>query len=406
MSAQASLPATESSDGKPKMGLKRGKSLNKFARKKPKMGKDEEEKVCPVKQEDIELELDEKVVDSCEAKLEPRENISINLKAGEVSETLPLHTGARIPTLQFGSYKLKGLESFEATLSALKQGYRGVDTATCYDNEKQVGQAIVASGLKREELFVQTKLWRSYSGIEPKSGKPRCDTWLRKSLKLLGIAKLDLWLMHWPGPGRHLNYPPVKMGMERPKLVKSENASRMAPMDWTPATRLQTYRLMAKHVPGTVAALGVCNFSARQLTELLVFCKDNRLPRPAVVQNECHPYLPARQVRAVCKENGIVFQAYASLGAGMLPLLNDSTITSIASRLSVSPGQVLLRWGLQQGVALLPKSCKAERQKQNLEVWHFSLSAEDLALIAKLDRSQENQNTMAGWLREHDPDFY
>merc|ERR550517_775259 len=107
---------------------------------------------------------------------------------------------------------------------------------------------------------------------------------------------------------------------------------------------------MAKHVPERVSALGVCNFSPRQLTELLAYCKNNHLPRPVVVQNECHPYLPAREVRAICRKNGIVFRAYASLGAGLLPLLQDSTITSIAARLAVTPGQVLLRWGLQQGL--------------------------------------------------------
>jgi len=359
-----------------------------------------------MKKEQSELELDEKVAVGCETKLESSGNVFGCLKVENISQTLPLHTGARIPTVQFGTYKLKGVESFEATLSALQQGYKGIDTATCYDNEKQVGEAIAASGVKREDLFVQTKLWRSYSGIDPKSKKPRCDTWLRKSLKLLGIRKLDLWLMHWPGPGRHLNYPPVKMGMERPKQVKPENATRMAPLDWTPAMRLETYSLMAKHVPESVAALGVCNFSPRQLKELLTHCQKNHLPRPAVVQNECHPYLPAREVRAICRENGIVFQAYASLGAGLLPLLQDPTITSIAARLAVTPGQVLLRWGLQQGVALLPKSCNAGRQKENLKVWNFSLSPEDLALMEKLDKSQASQNTMAGWLREHDPDFY
>jgi len=401
------MPPMETFGGKSIVDLKRGIGDTEAAnRKKPKLEKEEEKKSSLVKKCEFEMELDEKVDTGSGAKLEPSGNVFCSFKVEEVSQTLPLHTGARIPTVQFGTYKLKGAESFQATLSALQHGYKGIDTATCYDNEKQVGEAIAASGVKREDLFVQTKLWRSYSGIDPKSKKPRCDTWLRKSLKLLGIGKLDLWLMHWPGPGRHLNYPPVKMGMERPKQVKPENADRMAPLDWTPSMRLETYSLMAKHVPESVSALGVCNFSPRQLTELLAYCKNNHLPRPVVVQNECHPYLPAREVRAICRENGIVFQAYASLGAGLLPLLQDSTITSIAARHAVTPGQVLLRWGLQQGVALLPKSCRAERQKENLKVWDFSLSAEDLALIDKLDKGEESQNTMAGWLREHDPDFY
>lgn len=397
------MSSIETMNGRTTMDLKRGIDETKSANKKPRLEK--EKKGNLLKQEDFELE--EKVASDCKAKLEHHGgNTFISMKEEEMSETLRLHTGSRIPTIQFGTYKLKGPESFEATLSALKQGYRGIDTATCYDNEKQVGEAIAVSGVKRKDLFVQTKLWRSYSGIDPKTRKARCDTWLRKSLKLLGIQKLDLWLMHWPGPGRHLNYPPVKMGMERPKQVKPENASRMAPSDWTPAMRLETYSLMARHVPESVSALGVCNFSPRQLIELLEHCQENHIPRPVVVQNECHPYLPAREVRSICKENEIVFQAYASLGAGLLPLLEDSTITSIATRLAVTPGQVLLRWGLQQGVALLPKSSKTERQKQNLEVWHFSLSPEDMSLIDELDKSQKDQNTMAGWLREHDPNFY
>jgi len=382
-----------------KLDLKRGFGDDNTARKKLKL-----ENHGDIKEEP-ELELDENVSLGFDTGLASINDTVKSLK-NEVSQTTLLHTGDRMPTVQFGTYKLKGKESFEATLSALQQGYKGIDTATCYDNEKQVGEAIAASGVRREDLFVQTKLWRSYSGVDPKSKKPRCDVWLRKSLKLLGVQRLDLWLMHWPGPGRHLNYPPVKMGMERPKEVKPENASRMAPPDWTPASRLETYSFMAKHVPESVAALGVCNFSPRQLTELLAYCSANNLPRPAVVQNECHPYLPAKEVRAICKQNGIVFQAYASLGAGLLPLLEDSTIKSLADKHNVTPGQVLLRWGIEQGVALLPKSCKAERQKQNLQVWDFSLSLEDLALIDKLDKGQENQNTMAGWLREHDPDFY
>merc|ERR1712129_198330 len=114
---------------------------------------------------------------------------------------------------------------------------------------------------------------RSFVG-PAKNGKPKCDSELRKSLKKLGVEMVDIWLMHWPGPGRHLNYPP--------------------------AMRLETYKEMAKFVGKEVGSLGVCNFSARQLTDLLNFCSANNLPRPAVVQNEFHPILLAQEVRALC----------------------------------------------------------------------------------------------------------
>ena len=114
-----------------------------------------------------------------------------------------------MPVVQFGTYKMKGEECYEAVLAALRAGYRGLDTATVYDNEKEVGRAIADSGVDRSEVFVQTKLWRSFVG-PGKNGKPKCDAELRKSLRKLGLARLDVWLIHWPGPGRHLNYPPVR----------------------------------------------------------------------------------------------------------------------------------------------------------------------------------------------------
>ena len=124
-------------------------------------------------------------------------------------QTFRLSSGQKMPVVQFGTYKMKGEECYEAVLAALRAGYRGLDTATVYDNEKEVGRAITDSGVDRSEVFVQTKLWRSFVG-PGKNGKPKCDAELRKSLRKLGLARLDVWLIHWPGPGRHLNYPPVR----------------------------------------------------------------------------------------------------------------------------------------------------------------------------------------------------
>jgi len=325
--------------------------------------------------------------------------------ASEGKDTLPLNNGRTIPIIQFGTYKMKGPESKVATLAALKNGYKGLDTASVYDNEKEVGEAIVESGVPRENLFIQTKLWRSFTG-RGKNGKPKCDTELNKSLRKLGTKYIDCWLMHWPGPGRHLNYPPVRQGMDRPKVKIEGNATKMVPEDWTPAMRLDTFKEMSKHIGSSVRSVGVCNFSVRQLQELLEFCKANNIPKPAVVQNECHPLLIASDVRNFCAKEGIVFQAYASLGAGSLGLLDNTAVKQVAHSHMVTPAQVLLRWGLQLGCALLPKSCNPERQKKNLDIWRFKLSEEEMTKISSCDKSVPGQNTMAGWLREHDPDFY
>ena len=125
-------------------------------------------------------------------------------------QTFCLSSGQKMPVVQFGTYKMKGEECYQAVLAALKAGYRGLDTATVYDNEKEIGRAIVDSGVDRGEVFVQTKLWRSFMGPGAKNGKPKCDAELRKSLRKLGLTRVDVWLIHWPGPGRHLNYPPVR----------------------------------------------------------------------------------------------------------------------------------------------------------------------------------------------------
>ena len=137
----------------------------------------------------------------------------------------------------------------------------------------------------------------------------------------------------------------------------------MVPLNWTAQTRLETYREMSKFVGQEVGSLGVCNFSYRQLVDLLQFCDQENLPRPTVLQNECHPLLTAGKVRRLCHQEGIVFQAYASLGAGGLGLLESQTVSSIAKSHEVSPAQVLLRWAVQNNMAVLPKSSKQDRIK-------------------------------------------
>jgi len=313
-----------------------------------------------------------------------------------------------VPIVQFGTCKLKGPDCYKACLSALKLGYKGVDTASIFNNEKEVGKAIADSGLDRKDIFVQTKLWRSFTGKNPKNGKPMCDPELRKSLKLLGLTYVDMWLMHWPGPGRHLNYPPVKSGMDRPKVVKEENKDKMVPLNWIPTMRLDTWADMAANVGPAgsgkpVRAVGVCNFSPRQLKELLEFCDKNGLVRPALVQNECHPLLQAREVRKICKEEEIVFQGYGILGAG---LEEKPLVREVAIRRGRTQEQVLLRWAIQGGCTVQPMSVGEERMKSNLDVLDWKLEKEDMEMLDGCEKGIQGQNTMFGWVKEHDPDFY
>jgi len=157
----------------------------------------------------------------------------------------------------------------------------------------------------------------------------------------------------------------------------------MAPPDWKPSDRLTTWSDMVAHVGPAgsnklVRAAGVCNFSERQLQELLLFCKENNLQKPSLVQNECHPLLQAKNVRSLCEKEGIIFQAYASLGAGSLGLCEDPVVMGVSTRVGMSPGQVLLRWAIQSGCVVLPKSSKDVRRKENLNVLNWKLEKEEM----------------------------
>jgi hypothetical protein len=184
----------------------------------------------------------------------------------------------------------------------LQGSYAGVDTASVYANESEVGKSL--SCRTRDELFVQTKLWRSHQGSQEAVSKA-----LTNSLRQLNQEYVDLWLMHWPGPGRHLHLPPVRKAKpvwtsgEREEIGK--NGETQCPAEWTPAMRLETWAHMANETKGDGAracAIGVCNFSARQLRELIAFCDAEKLPLPAVVQvRSARPCAPLRAPASPCE---------------------------------------------------------------------------------------------------------
>ncbi|GHF58130.1 aldo/keto reductase [Streptomyces griseosporeus] len=257
--------------------------------------------------------------------------------------TVTLNNGVEIPQLGFGVFQVPDAETTAAVTAALQAGYRSVDTAAIYGNESGVGAALAASGLPREELFVTTKLWNADQGY---------DATLRAfddSLARLGLDHVDLYLIHWPAPGRDLY-------RESWKAIE---------------------RLVAD---GRVRAAGVSNFQPAHLRRLL----DGASLVPAVNQIELHPGLQQAELRALHAELGIVTEAWSPLAQGAV--LGDDAITAIAGRHGKSPAQVVLRWHVQLGTVVIPKSVTPARIRENIDVFDFSLSEEEMTAIAALDR--------------------
>ncbi|MGW4996556.1 aldo/keto reductase [Streptomyces hydrogenans] len=257
--------------------------------------------------------------------------------------TVELNNGVGIPQLGFGVFQVPDDETTSAVGAALEAGYRSIDTAAIYGNETGVGRALAASGLPREELFVTTKLWNADQGY---------DATLRAfdaSLAKLGLAYLDLYLIHWPTPARDL-------------YVDS----------WRAVERLAS--------EGRIRAAGVSNFQPAHLRRLL----DSSSLVPAVNQIELHPGLQQSELRAFHAEHGIATEAWSPLAQGAV--LDDPAITAIAARTGKSPAQVVLRWHLQLGNVVIPKSVTPARIRQNLDVFDFRLTDEDMAAVAATDR--------------------
>ncbi|WP_020662150.1 aldo/keto reductase [Amycolatopsis benzoatilytica] len=254
-----------------------------------------------------------------------------------------LNNGVDIPQLGFGVFQVPDDETAAAVASALQAGYRSIDTAAIYGNEAGVGRAIAESGLSRDELFVTTKLWNADQGY---------DSTLRAfdaSLAKLGLDQVDLYLIHWPTPARD--------------------------------RYLDTWRALEQLArDGRIRAAGVSNFQPAHLRRLI----DDSDLVPAVNQIELHPGLQQAELRAFHAEHGIATEAWSPLAQGAV--LNDPAITEIAGRTGKSAAQVVLRWHLELGNIVIPKSVTPARIRQNLDVFDFSLSDADLAAIAAADR--------------------
>jgi len=266
------------------------------------------------------------------------------MKTPEHQLSLTLNTGDQIPQLGLGVFKVEDDECERVVLDALEVGYRHIDTAMIYRNEAAVGRAIAHSGIPREELFITTKLWNSDQGAESAPDA------LNLSLELLGLDYVDLYLIHWPAPLRE-KYVETWMAME--KFAQA----------------------------GLAKAIGVSNFEPEHLENIL----EAGTIVPAINQVELHPAFQQRTMRNFGEEKGILTEAWGPLGQGKYELAELPGLSDIALKHDKTIQQVTLRWHLQEGVIVFPKSSRKERLAENLDVFDFELDAEDMAMMVAMD---------------------
>ncbi len=283
--------------------------------------------------------------------------VSLSLRIPDVPTVvamneLTLNNGVTLPALGLGVFQSSPEDTRTAVAAALQAGYRHIDTAAAYGNEREVGQAIAASGLDRSEVFVETKVWISDYGYE------QTLHGFDKSATKLGLEQIDLLILH-----------------------------QALPSDFEKT--LAAYRALEKLLSdGKVRAIGVSNFMVEHLERLLAATD----VVPAVNQIEVHPYFAQREVQDFGRQHGILTQAWSPIGGITFyregehtSTLQDPVIVAIAQAHAKSPAQVMLRWGLQQGRSVIPKSTKANRIAENIDVFDFELTGEELAAIDALD---------------------
>lgn len=264
-----------------------------------------------------------------------------------LTSTIPTNQTISVPLLGLGVWKSRPKECFDAVKSALEVGYRHIDTAAIYGNEADVGRAIDESGIKRSEIFLVTKLWNADQGFE--EAQKAIDV----SLKKLGTDYVDMYLIHFPVSGKR------KESWKALEKIKKE---------------------------GKAKSIGVSNFMVTHLKELL----NETDIIPAMNQVEYHPFLQDTKLKEYCEKNGILLEAYSPLAHGQK--LEDERVTNLAKKYNKSNAQILIRWSLQSGNVVIPKSKNPIRIKENADVFDFTLSQDDMKEI-----SNWNENFRTCW---------
>ncbi len=257
-----------------------------------------------------------------------------------------LSNGVKMPQLGYGVYQVSREECERCVLDALKVGYRHIDTAQSYFNEAEVGGAIAKSGVAREEIFVTTKVWIEHYGYD------ECKKSVLESMRKLQTDYIDLVLLHQPFA------------------------------DYYGAWRA----LEDLYAEGKIRAIGISNFYPDRMVDLCSFAKI----RPMVNQVETHPHNQQIEAQEWMKKYGVQIEAWAPFGEGRGGLFTDETIAKIAARHGKTVAQVILRWELQRGIVVIPKSVHVERMAQNLDVFDFALSDEDMQVMASLDKKESS----------------
>lgn len=261
-----------------------------------------------------------------------------------LQSTRTLNNGIEMPWLGFGVWKIDDDNTAQSVQWAIEAGYRHIDTAAIYGNEQGVGKGVHNSGIPREQLFITTKLWNE----DIRAGREMQA--FEESLKKLAMDYVDLYLIHWP----------VENFQRSWKVMEDILAS------------------------GRAKAIGVCNFQPHHLDTLLA---DARVI-PAINQIESHPYLTQQPLLKYCADKGIACQAWSPLGGSGAPLLEDEKIIELAQKHSKTPAQIVLRWDLQRQVTPLIKSANQQRIKSNTELYDFSLSEEEMAVLNGLNQNK------------------
>lgn len=261
--------------------------------------------------------------------------------------SLTMNSGHEIPQLGLGTYLIPDDDAERVVGDTLGLGYRHIDTAAIYDNEEGVGKGLASSGLAREDIFVTTKLWNTEQGrTEPRDA-------LRRSLDKLGLDRVDLYLIHWPSPMRD-------------RYVDS----------WLALQELRE--------EGLATSIGVSNFQPEHLDRLAA----TSATIPAVNQVELHPYFQQGVLRSRHEQAGILTESWGPLGQGKYSLADIPEIQQIAREIGATVSQVVLRWHLQEGLIVIPKSVSTDRLRENLEAADFMLSADQMELMRGLERGQ------------------
>ena len=262
----------------------------------------------------------------------------------QLQNTVTLNNGVKMPQLGLGVYKAQeGKEAESAISHAIKTGYRSIDTAAVYQNEESVGKAVRESGIPREDLFITTKVWNSDQGYD--STLQAFET----SLTKLGLDYVDLYLVHWPVPGKYK----------------------------------ETYKALEKlYKDGRVRVIGVSNFQPHHLDDLLA---DAEIV-PAVNQVELHPLLSQQPLREYCSSKGIYVEAWSPLARG--GFFDDPVLQEIAAKYGKSPAQVILRWDIQHNIITIPKSVTPSRIEENMQIFDFELTPDEMAMIDAMNKDE------------------